>query len=127
MSSRFQEQAQLAHPLTVADTTGLKGVFRIALTGVAQSLAVPAAWRGREVRIMVDSTADVQYGFSTGAAGQTLVLDQLSALTLSSAAAGASILSTRERVGRVPTQATFVNFISSAAAGFLELEMSEAY
>jgi hypothetical protein len=125
--SKFLDQAALAHPLNVADTTGAKGVYRIALTGAAQSLAVPAAWRGREVRITVDSTADVQYGFSTGAAGQTLVLDQASALTLSSAAAGASIFTLQSRNGRVPAAATFINFIASAANGFLELEMSEAY
>jgi hypothetical protein len=125
--SKFLDQAALAHPLNVADTTGIKGVFRIALTGAAQSLAVPASWRGREVRITVDSTADVQYGFSTGAAGQTLVLDQLSALTLSSAAAGASIFAGQSRNARVPAPATFINFISTAAAGFLEAEVSEAY
>lgn len=123
--SKFQEQSTLSHPTVAADSTGLTGVFRIALTGVSQSLAIPAKWRGRVVRITVDSTADVQYGLSTGAAGQTLVLDQLSALTLSSAAAGASIFTLQSRTARVPTGATFLNFIATAAAGYLELELTE--
>lgn len=126
MASKNQEQAVLVgHPLAAADATGATGVYRIALTGASQNFAVPAKWLGRFVRVTVDSTADVQYAFSTGAAGQTLVMDQTSAINAGNAAAGSSIFAGQSRDARVPAGATYLNYISTAASGFLELELSE--
>ena len=126
MASKSQEQAALlAHPLAVADTTGLTNVHRIALTGAAQSVAVPAGWQERFVRLTVDSTSNVQYAFSTGAAGQTLVLDQAAAIGTGHAACGATIFAGQSKDGRVRRGVTFLNFIADAAGGFLEVEISE--
>lgn len=125
MASKNQEQAVLVgHPLAAADATGATGVYRIALTGASQNFAVPAKWLGRFVRVTVDSTADVQYAFSNGAA-QTLVLDQASAPGTGHVAAGSSIFAGQVKDARVRAAVTHMNFISTAAAGFLELELSE--
>jgi hypothetical protein len=125
MSGRLVEKAASpSHPLAVADATGLTNIHRIALTGVAQSIAIPASWQGRFCLLTVDSTADVQYAFSAGAAA-TLVLDQAAAIGTGSAAAGATIFAGGAKDARIRIGCTHINFIASAAGGFLEVEVSE--
>lgn len=125
MASKHQDKAALvSHPLAVADTSGLTNVHRIAISGAAQSIALPASWQGKFVRLTVDSAVNVQYAFSSGAAA-TLVLDQASAIGTGHAACGASIFAGSSKDGRVRNGVTHLNFIGDSASGFLEVEISE--
>lgn len=123
MSSSAEEKAALvSHPLAVADATGLTNVHRIAITGVSQSVAVPAGWVGKFVRITNDSTSDVQLAFSRLAAA-TIVMDQIAAPGVGHASAGATIFAGSSRDARVRQGVLFLNFIG--VSGYLEIEVSE--
>jgi hypothetical protein len=126
MSGQHTDKAALvSHPLAAADPTGLTNVHRIALTGVAQSVAIPASWKHKFCLLTVDTaTANVQYAFSAGAAA-TLVRDQAAAIGTGSAVAGATIFSKASKDGRIRAGVTHLNFISDSADGYLEIEISE--
>lgn len=121
-SSAVEKAALVSHPLAVADTSGLTNIHRIAITGVSQSVAVPAGWAGRFVRITNASTADVQYAFSRLAAA-TIVMNQAAAIGTGHASAGATIFAGSSRDARIQSGVLFLNFIGTS--GFLEVEISE--
>lgn len=126
MSKVSDDAANVSHPLAVADSTGLTNVHRIAILATSQSFAIPTKWQGRFVTLFNDSTSDLQYAFSTGAAGQALVQDQAAAIGTGHAAAGATLEAGESRAGKVRIGATFLNFIGSAASGYLEVEVSQS-
>lgn len=129
MASKNQEQAALlGHPVAALDPTGYTGVYRIALTGVVQNIAIPATWKGRFCELAVVSpagTTDVQYAFSF--ASQAIVRNQASAVGTGHASAGRTIFPNTTRDGRIRQGMTFLNFISSAAeaSSYLEISISE--
>ncbi len=126
MSKVTDDAANVSHPLAVADSTGIPHVHGLAILATSQSFAIPAKWQGRIVTLFNDSTNDLQYAFSTGAAGQTLVQDQTAAIGAGNAAAGATLEAGESRAGKVRIGATFLNFIGSAASGYLEIEVSQS-
>ncbi len=111
-------------PSAAADTTGKRGVYRIAVSTTAASYAVPAGMKGNFVKISAVG-ANCQIAFSTGAAGQTLVINQTSALGTGNAAAGATVANGSFVDGIVAKDFTFFNVVADAA-GFVELYCSEA-
>jgi hypothetical protein len=127
MSGNPVEKASLvSHPLAVADATGLTNVHRYSLTGAAQSIAIPAGWRGRFCLLTNDSSADIQYCLSVGAAA-TLVMDQTAAIGTGHAACGSTIFAGTSKDARIRqgASAMWLNVISSVSGGFLEVEISE--
>lgn len=129
MSSVDEEKAAARQgPVCAANALGLTGVHRVAISGSAQSVAVPAALRSHYVTFVVATTsADVQRAWSSGAAGQTLVLNQAAAFGTGNAAAGATQFSKTKEDEQVPLDATFLNFIGTAADGYLEVYVSEKW
>lgn len=122
MSSANQEKAALVQaPIAAVDTTGQSGVYRIAITGSSQSVAIPAELRGKWIDLFV--TADVQYAFSRGVAAQTLALNTTATPSAGSASAGKTLVANMDKPTRVPRTATFLNFIGTT--GFLEFCCSE--
>lgn len=128
-----QQAAAVAAPMAVADTTGKRGVFRIASSTSNTSTALPSAatqadgvtryhWRGHYVRIQ-SIGADTQVAFSTTA--RTLVYNQASAISTGSNVAGWTIPAGTYQDFIVPVDATHINFISSATGGYVEIYMSE--
>lgn len=117
------KSAAVRLPVCTADATGRNGVYRIAVSTTAASYAIPVAMRNNFVRIQ-SVTANSQVAISTGTAGQTLVINQASALGTGHAAAGASVLAGSFIDGIMPKGATFLNVVADAA-GFIELYVSE--
>lgn len=119
-----QKAALIGHPLASTDTT--LGTVRIAITGGAQSAAVPSSWQGKFFEITNDSAVDLQYAFSTGSAGVTLVNDQACTPSAGSAAAGKTIFAGASKDGRVRVGVTYLNWVTPAAStGFIEVTVSE--
>lgn len=129
MTSIDEEKAAARQgPTAAASSTGLTGTARIALTGAAQSVAVPVQMRGHYFTLVIATTsADVQRSWSNGAAGQSLTLNQPAALGTGNAAAGATLFSKTTNDEECPLDATFLNFISTSADGFLEIYCSEKW
>lgn len=125
MDKNTVKATSVVHP-TASATAGV-GVTRIALTGSAQNVAVPAAWVDKFVKISVEGANGVQYGFSSGAAAVTIVRDQAATPSSGSAAAGGPIPAGSFADGRIPKGSTFLNWISTSASsgGFLVLYVSE--
>lgn len=122
MASESQEKAALVQaPIAAADTNGVTGVHRIAITGSTQFAAIPAKLRGKWVDLYC--TADVQYAFSSGTSSQTIALNQAAALGTGNAAAGKTLVAGMDKPTRVPLTATFINFIGTT--GYLEIVCSE--
>jgi hypothetical protein len=131
MSGKSVEKAcRVAHPRAALNPTGINGVYRIAVTNASQSIAVPLSLRARFLKLKLVSpagTTSVQYGVSKAAAGQTIVLNQLSALGTGHASAGGTIFPNSSEDALIEQDVTFLNFIGSAteASCFLEIFVSE--
>lgn len=139
MSGKNQDQAALkSHPVAAADATGLTGVYRVAITGAAQSIVLPAAVAPSaaaqvgvaskfvSLRVVPSSptgTTDIQYAFSKAA--QTLVRNQVSTTASPSAAAGATLSAGEVADGRIPATMAYLNIFGSAADGYIEYYVSE--
>jgi len=115
-----------------ADTTGLTGVMRIAVTGAAQSFALPAATSdpqkkstmGKRFLRLVPVGVNVQLAQGAGAA-PTIVLNQVSVIGTGHVGAGASFFNGVPDQWEIDQRATHVGFIGDAATGFLEYYISD--
>jgi hypothetical protein len=114
--------ASLGAPISTADSTGAKGVHRIAVSTTAGSSAVPAGMVGQFVRIQ-SATANTQIAFTQGAA-QTLVINQAAALGTGHAAAGWTVFASSSQSFYVPAKTTHINYVADAA-GFIEIFRDE--
>lgn len=125
MSEAEDKAAKLGHPVAAADTSGLTGVYRIALTGALQSVAVPGGMVGKFATLTVCSNDDVQFAFGMGAA-PALVLNQVSTVGAESAASGKTIFSRTSVDRRIPRGATHLSVIATGGSGgYLEIDCSE--
>jgi hypothetical protein len=126
MSSAEMKAALLGHPVAAADASGLTGIYRIALTGSPQTMAVPAGIRGKFATLTVVSNDNAQYAFGTGTTAPALVKDQVSAFDAPSAAAGKTIFSKTSIDRIIPRNATFLSVVATGTTGgYLEIDCSE--
>jgi hypothetical protein len=112
-------------PTVAADSTGLYGCWRISGITTAASVAVPARYRNHYLRLKARD-ADIQIGFSAGAAGATLVLNQASTMGTGHVGAGYTLANGESIDVLVPYDATFLNYIVVSGTGRLEGFVSEA-
>lgn len=111
-------------PTVAADGTGLYGCWRINSITTAASVAVPARYRNKFMRIKARD-ADIQLGFSNGAAGATVVLNQASTMGTGHVSAGYTLSNGESIDVLVPADATFLNYIVVSGTGRLEGFISE--
>lgn len=126
MSKNQEQAALLSHPVAALDPNGFTGVYRIALTGANQTVDIPTLWAGKFIELTVVSplgTTDVQYAFSKAA--QAIVRNQISSVGTGHAACGKTIFPNTSKDGRPRQGMEFLNFISSAVEGYLEIHISE--
>jgi hypothetical protein len=132
--SHIDQAARHIGPVAAADATGRTGVMRIAVTGAAQSFALPAADSansGRQrsavgarfIRIACVGV-NVQWAFGIGAA-PTIALNEISVSGTGDVNAGATMFNSVPEQPIIPSGATHVGFIGDAAAGFLEWYVSD--
>ena len=125
MSLTEQKAALLGHPIAAADATGITGVYRYALTGSAQSAAIPEEIRGKFCTLTVFSADDVQFAFGVAAA-PVITLNQASALGTGSALAGKTLMARIPLDRMIPRAAAFLGWCSTGGGGgYLEIECSE--
>jgi len=124
--------ARITGCIAAADATMRTGGWRIALTGAAQSVALPTAGAekgkrstlgGRFVRAMAVG-ANVQLAQGVGAA-PTVVLNQVSVMGTGNAGFGMTLANGQAESFRLDSAATHLGWVSDAAAGFLELYVSD--
>lgn len=115
--------ALIQGPIAAADATGLRGVHRIAVSGSAQSFAIPSGLLGKRGFINLYATADVQWAFGIGSA-PTIVLNQASAPGTGHVGAGATLPTGQWMAFPIAEGATHVGFIGTT--GFLEWFNSQA-
>lgn len=123
MSAVVSKACAVRFPTASADSTGRNGVHRIAVSTTAASFALPRAMRNNYLRVAAVG-CNVQVATSSGAAGQTLVYNQASALGTGNVAAGATVPNGTFVDGIVAGNATFLNVVADAA-GFIEVYVSE--
>lgn len=128
----IDQAARITGPLAAVDATMRTGVWRIALTGAAQSVALPTAGKpadkgstlaGRFVRVLAVG-ANVQLAQGIGSA-PVVALNALSVMGTGNAAAGATFVNGLPEPFRIDSQATHLGWIADAGAGFLELYVSD--
>ncbi len=131
MSDWEARDAQVRFPLAAADNTeDAVGFQRIAVTGAAQTFALPKAWYGKFLNFSFRANGSaLTYGqVAVATSAQSLVLNQASsaAAGTSSAAAGKS-LDVGESLDRAPldTGVTHLCWIGASAAGYAEFYVSE--
>lgn len=129
--SRWEERdAMCRFPVAVADNTEVAaGMQRIAVTGAAQTFAIPKGWLGKFLNFAfrANDTALTYGQVALAPTAQSLVLNQVSnaAAGSSSAAAGKS-LDVGETLDRVPLDThTHLCWIGAQAAGYAEFFVSE--
>jgi hypothetical protein len=124
--------ARITWAVAAADPTMRTGTFRIALTGAAQNVALPTAGAdkgkrstvgGRFVRVLATG-ANVQISQGIGAA-PVVVLNQISVMGTGHAGAAPTCVNGLPESFRLESEATHLGWISDAAAGFLELFISD--
>lgn len=128
-SEAEQRAASQFHPTLAADPTGLTGVFRIAITGANQSVALPNTMKGAWLDLRHSNAGELQYGFALGAAG-TVNMDEPAAIGAGDVNAGYPIPVGSEKPGRIPTHPdpaviVYLTFRCAAAGGFLVGFVSE--
>ena len=127
-----EKAASVAGPIAAADPTGITGVMRIAVTGAAQSFALPAAaadpqkkssMGGRFIRLcFVGVNGQLAQGLGTA---PTIVNNQVSVIGAGSAGAGATFFDGVPEHFDLDHRATHIGFIGASAAGFLEYYVSD--
>lgn len=119
--------ARISPPILAADATGVTGVFRVACTGSAQNVAVPAGLRGKPLFITLRAVGvDVQFGYSLTGSAITVVLNQASTWGTGNAGAGATLPDDQSDSHQLPVGATHLCWISASASGFFEGYISES-
>lgn len=129
---RWEERdAMCRFPLAVADNTEVAaGCQRIAVTGAAQTFALPKGWLGRYINFAFRANGStLTYGqVAVATSAQSLVLNQASnAAAGSSSAAAGRTLAVEEAMDRVTldTGVTHLCWIGASAAGYAEFFLSE--
>jgi len=131
MSGWEERDAMVRFPIAVADNSeNAVGFQRIAVTGAAQTFALPGGWKGKAINFSFRSNgSSMPYGqVALAPTNQTLVLNQISnAAAGSSSAAAAKTLYDGEEIDRFPIGDTHTHlcWIGSAAAGYAEFYVSE--
>lgn len=131
MSGWEERDAMVRFPVAVADNTeNAVGFQRIAVTGAAQTFALPGGWKGKAINFCFRANGStLLYGqVALAPTNQSLVLNQASnaAAGSSSAAAGKSLYDAEE-LDRFPIgdSHTHLCWIGNAAAGYAEFYVSE--
>lgn len=122
-----------AQGVLTADPTGITGVLRYALTGVAQSAQLPleaahpqkrSTLGKRFIRVLAVG-ANVQLAQGQGSA-PTVVLNQVAAFGTGHVNAGATCVNGVEKEFEIDPRATHLGWVGDAgAAGFLEFFVSD--
>jgi hypothetical protein len=132
MAIDIEQAARVTGCIAAADPTLRTGGWRIALTGTAQSVALPTAGKvdgkastiaGRFVRIAAFG-ANVQLAQGIGAAPAVL-LNQISVMGTGSASFGMTIIDGHPEQFRIDSQTTHLGFIATTGAGFLEMIVAD--
>ena len=133
-SNRCTEQAaRITGPKAAADTTGLTGVMRYALTGANQQVTLPTNstvkgkknnYGARFIRFLAMG-ANVQWAWGSGSA-PTIVLNQASALGTGHVSAGATLVNGVPEQLMISSEATHIAFIGdNSTTGYLEFYLSD--
>ena len=124
MSVMENKAASIPFPVAVADSTGLRGVHRVANSGANQPFTVPSAWKGKWLSVQACG-ADVQVALGTSAA-PTLTYNPPSAIGTGSAASGATAFAVGAPVeGIVPLDCGYLSWIAASATGYTEVRCTE--
>jgi hypothetical protein len=131
MSGWEERDAMVRFPVAVADNTETAvGFQRIAVTGAAQTFALPKGWLGKAINFSfrANGTALLYGQVALAPTAQSLVLNQASnaAAGTGSAAAGKTLYD-GEDLDRFPIGDTHTHlcWIGNAAAGYAEFYLSE--
>lgn len=134
MYTKSSEQAaRITGPISAADATMRTGVWRIALTGSAQNVALPTSGAAvgkkstlgaRFVRLLAKG-ANVQFVQGTGSSAPTVTLNQVSVMGTGHVGAGMTLLDGVPEVFLVDSDSTYFAWISDAATGYLEMIVSD--
>lgn len=116
----LEKAAAIQAPIAAANPAGNTGVHRIAVSGSAQSFALPAGMIGKYITLFC--TAEIQYALGLGAA-PTIVLNQAAALGTGHAAAGKTLTAGQDKDVPIPKAATHIGWIGTT--GFVEIYCSE--
>jgi len=129
MSSVASNKANsIKFPVAQADVTGKNGVHAYASATSTTSVPLPSEMVGRYLKV-VSLGCDTMVAISYGAA-QTLSLTATGAIGTGNAQRGATVFSSTSVDGIVPKSPSvmtpvFLNFISSATGGYVEIYVSE--
>jgi hypothetical protein len=135
MSGQHSEKAaRITGCVAAADPTMRTGGWRIALTGAAQSVALPTAGKetlkkgstlsGRFVRLLAVG-ANVQFAQGRGSA-PVPVLNQASVMGTGHVGFAMTLANGVPEPIIIDTEATHFGWVSDAAAGFLEMVVADA-
>lgn len=126
MARIVDREASVRFPFSAADNTMTLpcGNQRIAVTGAAQTYAIPEAMRGKFIRFRA---IGVEVQVSSHTAATSMVLDQASsaAAGTSSAACAMTLFAGEFFDAELEPQATHLCWIGRSATGFVEFFISE--
>lgn len=128
--NRFEHEIA---PQSVADTNGLKGVYRVAVSAVGVSVQLPPKLRALRDTLGANGTGpficvaakgtDVQWSLSPAAV--TVAIDQISTPPgAANPAAGYDLGNGREQRKQVPIGCQYLNVVGTGS-GFVSFYMSE--
>jgi hypothetical protein len=128
MAGAEAKAALVKGPLLSTSVAGtpeqMDGVGGILNTGASQSIAIPERFRGGFVSLQCVG-ASCQFGFSRAPAAPTIVQNQASTFGTTNAARGYTLPQEVERSYQIPDGVNWLTWISSSAAGNLEIYFSE--
>lgn len=121
-SSAEEKCALIQGPIAAADATGQRGVYRVAISGVAQNATLPSFMTAGRGFVSLFATADIQWAFGIGSA-PTIALNEASAVGTGDVNAGQTLSAATREQWPVPPGATHIGWIGTS--GFLEIVNSQ--